>query len=63
MIQEVLTAYAGISQDEDESKSFDYCGESKVDWDSQESVTSKTGRVKLLCAQYHAWWSKRTDAR
>lgn len=40
--------------------SFDYEGETKIDWDTQETVTEADGSATLHCESRHAWQSSIT---
>lgn len=53
-IIETVTVQACIEFDEDD-KTFDYAGESKVDWDSQRATETSGGLVTVCCANGHEW--------
>jgi hypothetical protein len=36
----------------------EYAGESDMAWDTQETITDKTGRVMLTCPNGHDWFSE-----
>jgi len=45
----------------DEEGNADYEGETKVDWDSQTSLTDDRGRVTLECPSGHQWQASVDD--
>lgn len=55
-ILEKLYAWAHIDKAKDGS--FQYIGQSKVDWDSQEPDEENPNEVYLKCCQKHEWKSK-----
>lgn len=42
----------------DEAGNAEYAGESDMAWDTQETMTDRTGRVKLTCDNGHDWFSE-----
>ena len=58
-----LEAVQGVAllQGPDSKGSFEYVGETVIDWDSQQTVLDKNGRVTLSCDQHHEWKAMRDE--
>lgn len=54
-VEETLMTKASI--DENEDGTFDYAGDSEVDWDSQEPARDGSGNVTLFCECGTSWAS------
>ena len=54
---ETVPGVALIQPDEKHPGHFDYAGETKMFWDSQETVTDVMGAATLICDHGHEWQS------
>jgi hypothetical protein len=54
--EETVLATALMNFDS-KTNSFEYEGETKVHWNSQETITDEKGRVELSCPNSHSWFA------
>lgn len=54
---EILTGCAEMTFDDDGTGEYD--GDTDIWWEEQETVTAKSGRVKMVCRNGHDWWARK----
>lgn len=54
---DTLQGVAGLDRSEDGT--YEWTGNTEVDWNAQEPVTDSEGRVLLACVDGHEWYARR----